>query len=143
MPLGAVATTMMVSSASPREVPTFDAAAYCEAEARRDNALNEGAKTAFVGLCERSVEPHFAEVVAYKWGYVPDQIQRACISSARGSYERLNRCLDNALDVYPSSSLPQIWILERAARTMAKYWTIDECMSRRKQAGGVCRLGSP
>jgi len=134
--LGAIATATMVTSAWSRELPQ-----YCEMEATRNNSFNAAEKTAFAAVCQESVEPRFAEVIKYKWGYIPDRIQDDCIRSAHGGYEKLNRCLDNALDVYSSSSLPQIWTLEWVGQPLGRYWTLDECSSQRQQRGGICRLG--
>jgi hypothetical protein len=129
-----LATAPMVRSA---EMPDFNVEAYCKMEATRGSSFN----AAFADLCEKSIEPRFVKRLSYKWAYVPDKIQNACISRSGGSYEKLNDCVDDALNTYPSTLLPQIWTLEWRAEPLGRFWTADECTAQRQQKVGICRLG--
>jgi hypothetical protein len=117
-------------------LPQFDVGAFCEDAAKNDNSIEARLKPSFISLCKLADEGYLAPVQR-KWTYVPERIQGDCLDIAKSSYERLDRCLERALDVYPASMLPAIFDLQQAGSVTRRFWSPNDCLAAR-QEGSVC-----
>jgi hypothetical protein len=114
-------------------VPDLNFERYCNFVADTDRVEPEN-RSAFISTCKQEDEGAMP-LVSQKWQYVPNEIQGECLQVAHDSYRRLNRCLDQALDAYPSS-IPHTDLSE-GGRITRRFWTINECLRQRPE-GAVC-----
>jgi hypothetical protein len=114
-------------------VPDLDFESYCNLAAESGRVEPEN-RSAFISTCKHDEEDAIP-LVTQKWQYVPDEIQGECLEAVHDSYGSLNRCLDHALDVSPSSISHTD--LSEGGRTTRRFWTLNECLRQRPE-GAVC-----
>jgi hypothetical protein len=138
MSLGLVAGTILAIgniavAYSSDAVPDLNIERYCNYTADR-NQVEPDKRGAFVSTCKIEDEAAIP-LVNSKWQFVPTNIQGECLDIAHDSYAGLNRCLDEALDAYPTS-IPHTDLSE-GGRITRRFWTVGECLRQRPE-GAVC-----